>query len=76
MGEFLARGATLVLVSHSPESVLELCQRVVWLQEGRVVADGPAADVVRAFVEHATPGSPRPPPRASRGTAVALTTAA
>jgi hypothetical protein len=27
------------LVSHSPEAVLDLCQRVVWLYEGRVVAD-------------------------------------
>lgn len=54
--EFLARGATLILVSHSPQSVLELCKRAIWLHEGRVVADGPAEDVVRAFVDHAIPG--------------------
>ena len=59
MGEFLARGATLVLVSHSPQSVLELCQRVIWLHEGRVVADGPASEVVRAFVDHAIPAQPQ-----------------
>jgi homopolymeric O-antigen transport system ATP-binding protein len=59
MEEFMARGMTLVYVSHSPKSVVELCQRVVWLHEGRIVADGPAADVVRAFVEHTTPGHPR-----------------
>ena len=59
MQEFLARGATLVLVSHSPQSVLELCRRAVWLHEGRIVADGPSADVVQAFVDHALPGQPR-----------------
>ena len=59
MEEFLARGATLVLVSHSPQSVLELCQRAVWLHEGAVMADGPSADVVRAFVDHALPAHPR-----------------
>jgi ABC-type polysaccharide/polyol phosphate transport system ATPase subunit len=59
MQGFLARGATLVLVSHSPEQVVELCQRAVWIHEGRVVLDGPAAEVVRAFVEHANPGVPQ-----------------
>jgi ABC-type polysaccharide/polyol phosphate transport system ATPase subunit len=54
--EFLARGATLVLVSHSPQAVLALCKRAVWLHEGGVVADGAAQDVVRAFVDHAIPG--------------------
>jgi ABC-type polysaccharide/polyol phosphate transport system ATPase subunit len=59
MEEFMSRGMTLVLVSHSPKSVLELCQRAVWMHEGRIVADGPAADVVAAFVEHAVPEQPR-----------------
>jgi len=56
---FLARGATLVLGSHAPEAVLKLCQRVISLHEGRLVADGPAAEVVRAFVDHAIPGHPQ-----------------
>jgi len=55
IAEFLARGATLVLVSHSPEQVVELCSRAVWIHEGKVVMDGASADVVRAFVDHATP---------------------
>jgi ABC-type polysaccharide/polyol phosphate transport system ATPase subunit len=59
MQEFKARGMTLVLVSHSPKSVVELCQRAIWIHEGRIVADGPAASVVEAFVQHAHPGHPR-----------------
>ena len=53
--ELLSRGATLVLVSHSPDAVLRLCQRVVWLEQGRVMADGPGSEVVEAFVSSSSP---------------------
>jgi ABC-type polysaccharide/polyol phosphate transport system ATPase subunit len=59
MEEFRTRGATLVLVSHSPKQVSELCQRAVWIHEGRVVMEGPSADVVGAFVDHTAPGPPQ-----------------
>jgi homopolymeric O-antigen transport system ATP-binding protein len=59
MREFLHRGATLVLVSHSPKSVLDLCERTVWLDAGRIIADGPSAEVVGAFIEQATHGHPQ-----------------
>ena len=49
----LSGGATLVLVSHSPDAVLRLCERVVWLEQGRIVADGPSREVVGAFVASA-----------------------
>jgi len=51
----LGRGTTLVLVSHAPQSILQLCERAVWLDNGRVVANGPAAQVVDAFVSRFTP---------------------
>jgi ABC-type polysaccharide/polyol phosphate transport system ATPase subunit len=57
--EFLAGGATLILVSHSPEAILQLCRRVVWLDAGQVVADGPAAQVVEAFVSRSIASEPR-----------------
>ena len=57
--EFLSRGATLLFVSHSPQAIIKLCQRAIWIHEGRVVADGPAADVVGAFVDHAIPSRPQ-----------------
>jgi ABC-type polysaccharide/polyol phosphate transport system ATPase subunit len=53
--DFLARGATLVLVTHSTELAVQLCRRVVWIEEGRVVMDGPARDVVDAFVARTLP---------------------
>ena len=53
--ELLSRGATLVLVSHSPDAVLRLCRRVLWLDEGRVAAEGPASEVLDAFVSSRSP---------------------
>ncbi len=51
----LRRGTTLVLVSHSPQAILQLCEHAVWLDGGRVVANGPAAQVVDAFVSRFAP---------------------
>ena len=42
------RGKTLVLVEHSLEDVLPLVDRVVVLDQGRIIRDGPTADVLAA----------------------------
>jgi homopolymeric O-antigen transport system ATP-binding protein len=39
--QYHARGGTLVLVSHELEQLRELCTRGVWLDQGRIVMDGP-----------------------------------
>ena len=39
---------TLVQISHDP-STLENYQQVIWLDEGRILADGPPAEVLPAF---------------------------
>lgn len=31
---------TLLFVSHSPDAVRQICRRVIWLDQGRLVADG------------------------------------
>jgi ABC-type polysaccharide/polyol phosphate transport system ATPase subunit len=49
MARFRQQGVTFVLVSHSLSTVAGLCSRVVWVDEGRVRADGPAVEVLRAF---------------------------
>ena len=59
MEEFMTRGMTLVYVSHSPKSLVDICTRCVWIHEGRIVADGPSKDVVHDFVEHMTHDHPR-----------------
>ncbi len=47
--EFTGQGRTVVLVSHSLDEVRELCQRVAWLDGGRLRQLGPTADVVAAY---------------------------
>lgn len=37
----LASGTTLVLVSHSPSDIRKYCQRIIRLDHGKVVYDGP-----------------------------------
>jgi len=65
--EFLGGGATLILVSHAPQAVQQLCRRVVWLEAGQIVADGPAAQVLEAFVTHSIPSHPDPRLRLGSG---------
>jgi ABC-type polysaccharide/polyol phosphate transport system ATPase subunit len=52
MDRFRRQGVTFILVSHSLAMVRELCQRSVWIEGGRVVADGPSAEITAAFEAH------------------------
>ena len=53
--EDLVRGAEiLVLSTHMPSVIHEWCTRVIWLDQGRIVADGPADEVMEAYL--AAPG--------------------
>jgi lipopolysaccharide transport system ATP-binding protein len=59
-GEFQARclveisrlqdgGRTVIFVSHDLEQVAGVCQRVMWLERGRLEQVGPAGDVLAAY---------------------------
>lgn len=49
---------TMILVSHAPQTVRLLCDRTVWLDHGKIVADGPSEDVLTRFLAlGATPAS-------------------
>ncbi|MEO8197680.1 MAG: ABC transporter ATP-binding protein [Thermoanaerobaculia bacterium] len=49
VANFRDAGVTILLVSHSAGIVLETCTRALWLDRGRLVADGTSADVVRDY---------------------------
>ncbi len=49
LNEHRAKAGTILLVSHNLEEVRQSCQRVIWLESGVVVADGPANDVIEAY---------------------------
>jgi len=41
----------VMLVSHSNGSILDTCERVLWIHKGELRADGPAQDVVDEYVK-------------------------
>jgi lipopolysaccharide transport system ATP-binding protein len=55
IGNLAQSGRTVLLVSHNMAAVMSLCQRSVWLSEGRVRLDGPTKPIVAEYT-----GSDRP----------------
>ena len=51
MAEIGSTGRTVLFVSHSMPSLLRLCPRLLLLDHGRVIADGPAQQVMRTYLE-------------------------
>ena len=44
------QGVTIVLVSHTLQTVRDICQRVIWLDQSSVVADGPGGEVIEQYL--------------------------
>ena len=51
---------TVFLVSHGLGVIRESCTRAIWLENGRIVMDGPAGQVVDAYQDKHDPGERRP----------------
>jgi ABC-2 type transport system ATP-binding protein len=51
MQQFFAAKKTIVMVSHSLATLPALCQRVLYLREGKIVADGAPQDVIDIYQE-------------------------
>lgn len=49
MAQMKAAGTSLLLVSHDTTAIKMLCDRALWLHEGRVRMAGPASEVVDAY---------------------------
>jgi len=71
IAEFKAAGCAIMLVSHSPAQVQQLCDRALWLREGRIVVCGDPKIVVgqytaemRSETERRTPARP---PQVTKG---------
>jgi teichoic acid transport system ATP-binding protein len=50
--EMIGSAGTVFLVTHSMKSILDVCDRVLWLDRGRLIADGDPASVVEAYQAH------------------------
>jgi len=42
-------GASVLLVSHAVNSILQFCDEAIWIERGRIVQRGPSLDVVNAY---------------------------
>lgn len=52
MKEICDRGKILVVVSHSMETIMRMCNRCIWMDKGRIVMDGSPHDVTETYREH------------------------
>jgi lipopolysaccharide transport system ATP-binding protein len=50
MGKVAKEGRTVLFVSHNMPSVTGLCERILLLQQGRLLIDGPSHKVVAAYL--------------------------
>jgi len=50
MSEMINRANIMVMVSHDHELIRSLCDRVVWLEGGKIIADGKPDEIVFAYL--------------------------
>jgi lipopolysaccharide transport system ATP-binding protein len=56
MEEVSRSGRTVLFVSHQMNQIRRLCERVIWLDGGRIVREGPTHEVVSAYEAAMTSG--------------------
>ena len=53
MEKIMGEGSTVVLVSHDLETVKSLATRAIWMESGKIKAEGSPAQVIEAYVNAA-----------------------
>ena len=48
---FRSAGCTIVLISHDPDTIRELCDEAIWLNAGQLAAHGAADAVVEQYIK-------------------------
>jgi ABC-type polysaccharide/polyol phosphate transport system ATPase subunit len=56
MIDMMAKARLLVMISHDLGSIRNLCDRVVWMDHGRIRQCGPPEAVITAYTEHVQGG--------------------
>ena len=49
--DMMKSGATVLFVSHALMDILEICNRCIWLENGKIIMDGETQEVIDAYVE-------------------------
>lgn len=44
-------GKTIVLVTHSMDTVNQFCDRAIWLNDGHIIMDGPSKEVTAEYLK-------------------------
>ena len=45
----VSEGRTLLFVSHSLEALTSFCDRCIWLDDGKIRADGPTREILEEY---------------------------
>lgn len=53
--ELVDQAGTIFLVSHGLAVIRRTCTRVIWMQEGQIIMDGPCDDVIDAYEDRYDP---------------------
>ncbi len=51
MQQFKRDGVTIILVSHNPSDIKAICDRVIWIDEHKIVADGETDKILELYHE-------------------------
>ncbi|MCH5300785.1 MAG: ABC transporter ATP-binding protein [Ruminococcus sp.] len=51
INEIIESGTTVLFVSHSADSVKEICKRSIYLKKGQVIFDGPTEETLKVYHE-------------------------
>jgi lipopolysaccharide transport system ATP-binding protein len=57
MRALIASARAVIIVSHDMQSLVQLCDRVLWLDHGTIRLAGPTEQVIAAYTEHAASGA-------------------
>lgn len=52
MQELMSGGTTVLFVSHTLEQVRQMCNKVLWLERGQILAFGETEEICRKYEEH------------------------
>jgi ABC-2 type transport system ATP-binding protein len=52
MNEFWDAHCTILVVSHGLDFIAAQCDRAIWLDQGKIVASGPAREITERYLEH------------------------
>lgn len=65
MDQLLDRAHLFVMVSHDMDAITKICDRVLWLEKGRMKRLGPTAEIIAEYKQQSASPAPAAPPQAA-----------